>query len=483
MNFVSYNFVIFLLFVVVAFRLAAPNQRKYLLLLASYIFYASFSVPFLLVLLCSTSIDFFAARIIHASTNTVKAKAALYVAAGANLAVLGVFKYFNFFLDVQATAANMLHISTPLPRHMEIIFPLGISYYTFEAISYLIDVYRGRKPANNWIDYSFYIMWFPHLISGPIVRFNELYRQYKLPLQLPSLQRIGKATELIIFGYAFKVIFADQAEVVANHLYFKPNDASVLQTYVGVEAFALQVFLDFLGYTQIARGVSLLFNIELPANFNHPFLATNIANFWQRWQITLTKWLYDYVFLPLGGSRRSILRTMLNVFLTLFIAGIWHGAGWTFVLFGAYYGVLAALYHLFRRYRRKWLGRKDRALTENRIYSIACTGLMMCCTIYGAVIFRSPDVHTINVITTRLLNIPGLLIQLAQALPAGQFTLAAQLFLFPLMGMCGPLLVKVYNETFLPLPHWLRVQFATVTVVYCWIFSCEAVKPFIYFQF
>lgn len=483
MNFVSTEFVVFLLVTWGLFLVIAPRYRVPLLTAASYVFYATWSIPFIAVILFTTAIDYAASKSIHTNASLAWRKTIMWLAIGVNLAVLGFFKYFNFFLDSNHQLLAYLGLPNPLPQHLDILLPLGISYYTFEAISYLVDVYRGGKPAPSWWDYSFYIMYFPHLIAGPIVRFNELWPQYSRPLTVPSLQRIAKGAELIVLGYLFKVVVANNAALISDPLYAAPASASVGTTYIGALAFAVQLYFDFLGYTHIARGVSLVFNIELPINFHHPLNATNIANFWQRWQISLSRWLHDYVFVPLGGARRSLPRTMINVFLTLLIAGVWHGAGWTFVVFGAYFGLLVGLYHAFRRVRRSVLGARDRVVTEHPAYRFVMSAVTFACIIIGSVLFRSPDVYTQIVILEHLGRVNELARDVWSSVAAGDPKLVGMAVILMVCLLSGPVVVRIYESIYRPLPYWLKWQTATVAAAACWVFCAKGPTPFIYFQF
>jgi len=483
MNFVSYEFVAFLVVCWLAFLIAPDRMRMPVLLLGSYVFYAFWSIPFLGVLLFTTSVDYFASRIMVSSTSSFKRKAALYTAAGINLLILGCFKYSNFLLDDSLLLSRILHLPVPTIDHLKVILPLGISYFTFEAISYVVDVYRGKEAARNWFEYNFYIMYFPHLVSGPIVRFNELCRQYRGVIQRPNSAQLEKAFELIVLGYLFKVVIADNCAIPANQLFMNPQATSLLNTYAGALAFGAQIYFDFLGYTHIARGVSLLFNIELPINFNHPLLANNMANFWQRWQMSLTRWLYDYVYLPLGGSRKSLKRRMAIAFTTLLIAGIWHGSGWNFVGLGVFYGGCIAFYHAYRHVRKKCLGTADAAVTSSWIYRLFSISLTFVCIVIGGIFFRATDLAQAFFIIGKLTRFRMLTEELSALIQTHEFLPLFLIFLFPFLTMSGPFWVRLYNTTFRHLPLWAKWQVSTLFVVFCWIMYSPSAKTFIYFQF
>jgi D-alanyl-lipoteichoic acid acyltransferase DltB (MBOAT superfamily) len=256
---------------------------------------------------------------------------------------------------------------------LKLLLPLGISFYTFEAISYLVDVFRGEAPAETFFDYNFYIMYFPHLISGPIVRYRELSSQMKDGVFL-SLKSVQKGFELIVLGLVFKLLIADTVSGLADTAFQNPSVVTVGQTYLAWAAFTTQIYFDFMGYTHIARGVSLLFNIALPLNFDHPYNAQNISNFWQRWHISLSRWIRDYLYIPLGGSRNGgAARTCFNLLLTMTIAGAWHGAGWAFIIWGAYHGLLLLAYHISSPLRTKVSTSAAKSMWSNWLYSEAQT--------------------------------------------------------------------------------------------------------------
>lgn len=483
MNFVSSQFLIFMVVTWLLFMVIPARFRCLLLLAASYVFYATWSIPFVAVILITTSVDYLASRIIHANASPAFRKTTLWTAILINLFVLGYFKYFNFFLEINASLLSTLGINNAMPKHLEILLPLGISYYTFEAISYLVDVYRGSKPAPNWLSYNFYIMYFPHLISGPIVRFNELWPQYMNGIQRPAFERLGKGLELVILGYFFKLILADNCAAIADPVYANPAAANSLAVYVAVMCFGVQLYFDFLGYTHIARGTSLLFNLELPMNFNHPLNADNMADFWKRWQISLSRWLHDYLYVPLGGSRKFLPRTMLNVFITLLVAGIWHGAGWTYIVLGVYFGLNVAGYHAWRRLRKKLFKSKDKVIVNHPAYAFVAHAITFTLIIVSGMFFRAPDLKTEQIIIQRLLDFPQLFAHLKYAIGTNHYTDIGIFVSAIIILICGPWAVRLYNQVFVPIPYWMKLQSATAVALLCWIFCAEHIPPFIYFQF
>jgi alginate O-acetyltransferase complex protein AlgI len=297
------------------------------------------------------------------------------------------------------------------------------------------------------------------------------------------LERLGKGLELVILGYFFKVIIADNCAVLSNSVYANPAAASVLSTYVGVLGFAVQLYFDFLGYTHIARGSSLLFNLKLPINFNHPFHSANMADFWQRWQISLSRWLHDYLFVPLGGSRKSLLRTLFNIFITLLVAGIWHGAGWTYVSLGVFFGLTVGGYHAWRRLRKKLFKSKDSAIINHPVYAFTAQKLTATVAILCGIFFRAPDLQTGQLVFQRLLEFPQLIAQLKFAIGTNHYLDIGVFVGMLVILQFGPWAARQYERVFVPLPYWMKLQTATAVALLCWIYCAEYTPPFIYFQF
>ncbi|HNB20985.1 MAG TPA: MBOAT family O-acyltransferase [Candidatus Melainabacteria bacterium] len=486
MNFVSCDFIAFVAATWIAYALAPARYRTMLLLAASYAFYAYWSLPFISVILFTTTIDYAASKYIAKSTSKAHRKFALSSAITLNLLILAVFKYSTFFLTSIKPVAERIGLNQALPDSLNVILPLGISFYTFEAISYLVDVYRGAPPAPNWLKYNFFIMYFPHLLSGPIVRFKELYKQYDTPLQLASKERFAKAAELIILGYVFKVIFADGAAAVCDPMFREPHATSVLNTYVGALAFGSRVYFDLMGYTHIARGVSLLFNIELPLNFNHPIAATNIRDFWARWHISLTRWIRDYLFMPLGRLTSTSEQLAIVLVIVMTLAGLWHGAGWTFMLWGFFHGCLLAFYHAYRRAYLS-VGKKYPALKNyldhSRTYNLVSLVLTQATVMLSLVIFGSPNLKTAVVLIKHLARVDQLVVQLASSISQNQWMAIGTAMVIGIVSYSGPLAARLYNSLFGPLPIFVKTQTATCAVLLCWVLSSGDFRPFVYFQF
>jgi alginate O-acetyltransferase complex protein AlgI len=483
MNFATPGFLCFLLVVSALFYYFSDAKlRKIIILCASYFFYATWNIPFIALLLLSTSIDYFLSQRIASSDRVTTRKLLLTAGIVINLGILALFKYSNFFADsTNQLLGYFLHHGHAL-RHLSLILPLGISFYTFEAISYLVDVYRGDKPARNFYDYNFYIMYFPHLISGPIVRYHELSSQFKGGIQTPAAERIFKGLELIILGLVFKVIIADTAAGLVDPVFSNLAGAQYWNVWLAWAGFTTQIYFDFMGYTHVARGVSLLFNIELPLNFDHPYNASNISNFWQRWHISLSRWIRDYLFIPMGGSRGTALKTACNLLLTMTIAGAWHGAAWTFIVWGFYHGFLLLVYNVIAPLR-KAIQQSLGSGAGQKAYALVSSVLTFLLVSIGWIWFRSPDFSTAYAFIGKLCRVKALFTEVSAHAAVGDFEFIATMATLLVCCMSGPYVVKAIDKVRLGVPYWIKVQIATSALVLCYIFAGTESKPFIYFQF
>ena len=345
MLFNSFEFWIFFAVVLVGFYSVPYRAGKVLLLGASYLFYMWWNPRFIALILASTIVDYVLGILLE-TAQPRRRKPLLIVSIVVNLGFLGFFKYYNFFVGSLATLLGWPADSLAL----NIILPVGISFYTFASLSYTIDVYRRKTAAvRNFIDYAFFIAFFPHLIAGPILRAKQFLPQVQ-QWQRPTAATVNRGIALILSGLIKKMVFADRFAIVSD-AYFNNVAAHPgwLAAWSGAFAFAMQLFFDFSGYTDIARGCAKLFGFEFPLNFQRPYLATNVVEFWQRWHITLSSWVRDYLFLPLTRGTRSRLKIYFALALTMVLLGLWHGASWTFVVWGVYFGVFVVVYRIFQQ--------------------------------------------------------------------------------------------------------------------------------------
>lgn len=336
-------FWIFLPVVLLLFYCSPFRLGKLVLLISSYVFYMWWDPRFILLILISTAIDYFAGRRLESSTGWRK-RALLITSLVANLGFLGFFKYYNFFAS---SIAEVMGIA-PNSLALTIILPVGISFYTFQSMSYTIDVYLGKlKPVRSFVDFALFVSFFPQLVAGPIVRACDFFPQLD-HWRRPSEIDIQRGIVLILVGLMKKMIFADHFATISDAYYADvAANPGAITAWTATVAFGMQIFFDFSGYTDIARGCGKLLGFHFPINFRRPYLSTSITDFWRRWHISLSTWLRDYLYIPLGGNRHGRWMTYRNLMVTMVLGGLWHGASWNFVLWGTYHGVLLSLNRVF----------------------------------------------------------------------------------------------------------------------------------------
>jgi D-alanyl-lipoteichoic acid acyltransferase DltB (MBOAT superfamily) len=373
MLFTTFPFAVFLLTTLAAFYILPHSARRYLLLVASALFYMAWNAKFIILLFSLITVDYFAALWISRSRGHSR-KVALLVSLGANLTMLGWFKYANFLRETWLSLFPPHRAIEP----RNIVLPLGISFHTFQSISYVIDVYRGEQTVvTSYVDYALFVAFFPQLVAGPIVRAREFFRDL-WHWKAPTSAEWKDGITTVVIGITKKLLFADRFAVIANAYFAQPAAfPGLLPAWTGALAYALQIYFDFSGYTDIAIGVALLFGFHFPENFRRPYLAASITEFWRRWHITLSRWLRDYVYIPLGGNRHGRLQTYRNLMLTMLIGGLWHGASWNFVVWGGYHGALLAI--------ERWFWRKE---TPRGLLRLPATVFTFLLVLIGWVFFR-----------------------------------------------------------------------------------------------
>ena len=468
MLFNSLVFVVFLIVVVVG-HWALPKLRwqNYFLLVTSLFFYGYGDYRFLALLLFSTVVSYGAA--LAMARFPAYRKLALWLGVSICLALLFVFKYYDFF--VTAVAASSAAIGLPLhPATLRIALPIGISFFTFQAIGYMADVYRGRSAAEaDFATYLLFKAFFPQLVAGPIERSSNLLRQIKLPRRLTP----GDVTYgcwYILQGYVKKIVIADNLAPMVN-LIFAQDDVDGSLVFAALLGFAFQIYGDFSGYTDIARGVARLLGFRLLLNFWHPYRARNPADFWRRWHITLSNWFRDYVYIPLGGNRLGGVRTATNLFATMTLSGLWHGAALNFVLWGAYHGLLLVA-HRGLAGLCGWRGEQAHGVGAG-----LARAAMFLCTLYGWMLFRVTDVDRIVDYTVALCSDWS-----ASLLGA---LVLAQMAVFIVMAL---VIDAVEARLVIPARHklragpWLAPAYATMVAVIL-VFIASVSGEFIYFKF
>jgi alginate O-acetyltransferase complex protein AlgI len=361
------------------------TTRRVVLLLASYLFYASWSPPFVILLWVSTVVDFFAARWIAAEERPGPRKLALTISLAANLGLLGFFKYGGFLEENFEHLAAMAGLAYHAPK-WNIVLPLGISFYTFQTLSYTLDVYQRRiAPSRSFLNFALFVTFFPHLVAGPIMRPRDLLSQFATPKRATRPMLLW-GLALMTVGLFEKIVLADAFLAGPADKVFKATMALLpLDAWTGVLAFAGQIFFDFSGYTTTAIGAALCLGFSLPQNFNSPYAAVGFSDFWRRWHISLSTWLRDYLYISLGGNRRGRVRTYANLMITMLLGGLWHGANWTFVVWGGLHG----LYLVVERWVTARVGKRPAFQTLGFKIAVAAFTFLLVCVAW--VFFRAPD--------------------------------------------------------------------------------------------
>ena len=469
MLFPTATFAIFFLLVLPLSWLTMPHPRRWrvFIIVASYVFYSWWDWRFVFLLAASTLWNHALATAIHRTTVASRRKALLIVALAGNLGALGYFKYYDFFVSSGDNFLSTVGLSMPIGVRT-VILPVGLSFYTFMAISYVVDTYRGDFSPVSLTRFAAYLSFFPHLVAGPIVRPGELLPQMESPRDPRSVDT-SRAFYLIGTGLFKKVVIANfLASSIVDDVFGAPGQHSSLEILVAVYAYAVQIYADFSGYTDMAIGLALLLGFEFPRNFDSPYTAVSIQDFWRRWHMTLSRWLRDYVYIPLGGNRGGGLATYRNLLLTMLIGGLWHGAGWTFVVWGGLHGLgLAA-----GRYRR---GPDAPAPTGLALWRARIVTFHLVC--FAWIFFRADSFGTAKDVLV------GLVSRWSDPAPLVTFTVVLAI-------------VAGIASQYLParVPHRLMDSFARLPVVaqasvlglglmVTSVMGPEGVAPFIYFRF
>ena len=472
MVFNSLSYAVFLPIVVVLYWRLRRRSQNLLILVASYFFYAYFDWRFLGLLILSTGLDFWFGHALSRAGEG-RRKRWLLASLGVNLGILGVFKYYGFFVDSAIEILDHFGFEGTAPA-LKVLLPVGISFYTFHGISYVFDIYRGEiEPTENLIDYACFVAFFPQLVAGPIGRATIQLPQFERDRVKPNAEAVRSGLLLILLGLFKKVVIADSVAGVANTAFNNPRAWGWVTLTTGAVAFSLQIYGDFSGYSDIARGSSRLLGIELPPNFAEPYLSKNITEFWRRWHISLSNWLRDYLYIPLGGNRGSSLATYRNLMVTMLLGGLWHGASWTFVVWGGGHGFLLAA-HRFWSVRR---GRPEVDPADHRPAILRRLGTFALVTFLW-VLFRAPNFSAARAYLGALRHFPN------QPFNADDVLLVAMAALTVLAIDLLHRHVRTHGlDSVLPGAPLLRPVAVGGAVLAIIIWSGGAPVPFIYFQF
>jgi alginate O-acetyltransferase complex protein AlgI len=466
-------FFVFLVLVVAGYWLLKWRKQNVFLLIASYFFYGWWDWRFLGLILISTIVDFYCARYISRSDNAVRRKFLLTLSISLNLGFLGFFKYFDFFIDSFSSTMTALGLPVNVTL-MRILLPPGISFYTFQALAYIVDVYFGRlEPSESLLDYALFISFFPHLIAGPIQRPSHLLPQVQSPRTFDA-QKFSDGILLILTGLFRKCVIADNCALLANAAFNgKMGEPTLPIVLLGTYAFAWQIYGDFSGYSDIARGAAQLMGFHFMVNFRQPYLSFSLQDFWRRWHISLSTWLRDYLYIPLGGSRGSEKRTYRNLMITMLLGGLWHGANWTFVVWGGIHGLGQSI----ERFLRTHAGSRHEPTSPQSWAHVWLKRIFIFHVVCIAwIFFRAQSLHD----AVHFLAGVGVAEWRPEFITAYKFLALFTVPLF-LMDLC----LEARDEEFLfqklqPVSQW---AFASALFVIVALFSANEANAFIYFQF
>jgi alginate O-acetyltransferase complex protein AlgI len=488
-EFNSLEYVLLLVVTSLLFFGAGYRARLIVLILASLVFYAAWSVPLVSLIVLSAFVDFAAGRALERYEGEQrKRKLVLATSMIVNLGLLAYFKYTNFFLDSLHEAFDL----GPGGAVLDIVLPPGISFYTFQTMSYTIDVYRGSiKPTTSFLRFFLYVSFFPQLIAGPIERAGHLLVQFdQAATRRFQVDNLVSGAQMIVFGMFKKVVIADHCGRLADRIYADPGIYDGWSALIATYAFTMQIYCDFSAYSEIARGSARIFGIDLMRNFDQPYLTGNISDFWRRWHISLSNWFRDYVYIPLGGNRKGTIRTLVNLTLTMFLSGLWHGAAWTFVLWGLYHGVLLLLHaQIGSRLRSKLRLGRARALGGGEAQGQLADGALvrfgswfLCfhLVVFGWILFRAKDLGQFSTVVGSIAHdVGGLFVGGAgPSMQQAGFCVA----MFAFIGVSAlerryRVLDKIWASSL------ASVVFASALIVAMMLLGLPDGPAFIYFQF
>ena len=400
MLFNSLDYILFLGIAVAGFWLLARHAqlRIVFIFLASCLFYMAWHPAYIVLILGSTVIDYVVGLRIHATANEKARKRWLVVSLASNLGLLGLFKYFNFASQATADVLHLFGVTIENPPFLDVLLPVGISFYTFQTLSYTIDIYRRKlEPTRNFFQFAFFVTYFPQLVAGPIVRASQLLPQLQRKITLKN-EQVTQGLFLIATGMVKKVAIADYLSVnLVDRVFDQPELYSGAEVVIALYGFTMQIYCDFSGYTDVARGSAKLMGLELPENFDRPYQSASPAEFWRRWHMTLSTWLRDYLYYPLGGSHVGPARAYWNLWLTMFLIGIWHGASWTFV----FYAILQSMAMVIHRFFYRRSGRSRDTIDTWQLHAFKVFWALQF-VVFSRILFRATSLQNAADVTARI---------------------------------------------------------------------------------
>ncbi|MCA1756895.1 MAG: hypothetical protein LC649_05505 [Bacteroidales bacterium] len=498
--FTALSFWIFMFILLAGYSIiySKPFLRNGYLFLFSLFFYYKSGGLFFFLLLISTVTDYTAARIIHAAARKSVKRFFLIISLIVNLGMLAYFKYAMFLTDA---VNELFNISLPVTdwlsvisnRHLGtsldisvIILPVGISFFTFQTISYTMDIYRGRiKPVRNLADFGFYVSFFPQLVAGPIVRASEFVPQLYTRFSL-SAREWGHALFLILSGLVKKIVISDYIAVnMVDRIFSAPGAFSGLENLLAIYGYGLQIYCDFSGYTDIAIGIALMLGYRLPVNFNSPYKASSLTDFWRRWHISLSRWLRDYLYVPMGGNRKGKLRTSVNIMITMLLGGLWHGAAWRFLVWGALHGAGMVVEKVFVSLSKRWRRRGNDAADYNgfrgRLFRFAALLITFNFVSFCWIFFRAPGMENVKLMLLRISS--SFMPSEPLASLAGWGSVLIVIGAGYLLHFLPVKVKEAYRGLFISLPIPVKIFITWVTALVLYNISMAGAQPFIYFRF
>lgn len=458
------DFFLFFLFVLSVFSFAEEKDKKIVLLLSSYAFYSFWDWRFLFLILISTFVDYFLGFKIYKSKKQKFRKFYLIVSIITNIGILGYFKYYNFFI----VSFSKLIGYDSVPYSLNIILPVGISFYTFQTLSYTIDIYRNKfRPAKTLLDFSNFVAFFPQLVAGPIERAKYLLPQIE-SCKGASKEQISSGLTFLFLGYMKKVLVSDNLAPKIDHYFENFLYLDSIYLLSGLLLFSIQIYFDFSGYSDIARGLAKLMGIDLVVNFKQPYFATSPSEFWKRWHISLSTWLKDYIYISLGGNRKNFPRTLWNLIITMLLGGLWHGASWNFILWGAIHGFYLVTYKILVNF--------SLLKEKSKKYILPKILIFYSLVLVTWIPFRTENIASAILFFKKLIFWSG-------GIDFGEITflvfilLLLLLFDFPAYKLKDPLFLEK-----------LQIKYAIyalgiIGVVFSMMINSSHYRPFIYFQF